>query len=443
MFKLLLIWRYFLRRQAAYFAVAAVALVVMLAVVVLSILSGLVVDIKERNHLWTGDAVIRRDSLVGFPYYQECIERLSKEGFLATPVIKTYGLLNNRRGVQVMGIKMAEFCRVTGLQRTLDYQKENPSPSLTVPQGVYRQPGGGALTPEQRRRGCILGRYLLESGLASSRCGLTLFGLNSQGVLTGSESGEHQTFWYVDESKTNLVDIDSSTVYVDFEELQKMIWMQGTPDDPSRASEIRVRFAKGMDPQTATAKLEALWQAFQADYQEQPNGKLLADAKVQDWKEYRRSRIAPAENEKRLMVLVFAMIGTMGVFVIFAIFYLIVTDKIKDLGILKSMGGSSGAMGQIFLGYGLLVGIVGSALGLAAGWAVVTYSNAIEAQLNAWFGFQLWDPQVYAIDRIPDAVYPHQAAWIVTLAILASVVGALAPAWRAMKLEVVDALRVE
>jgi len=443
MFKWLLIWRYFLRRQAAYCAVAAVALVVMLAVVVLSVLSGLVVDIKEKNHQWSGDVVVRRDSLVGFPYYQEFIQRLSSEGFVATPVVKTYGLLNNRRGVQVMGVKLGEFCEVTGLQQTLAYQADSKAPTFFVPDGVYRQPGGGALTAEQRRRGCILGRYLLESGFSAGRYGLTLFGLNSQGVLTGSESGEHQTFWYVDESKTNLVDIDSSTVYVDFDELQKMIWMHGSGEEPSRTSEIRVRLAKGLDFSQGKEKIASLWDAFQREYQGQSNGKLLADVKVQDWKEYRRSRIAPAENEKRLMVLVFAMIGTMGVFVIFAIFYLIVTDKIKDLGILKSVGGSNAAMGQIFLGYGLLVGVVGSALGLAAGWAIVTCSNEIEGQLNNWFGFRLWDPEVYAIERIPDIVYPNQAMWIVTLAVVASVIGAAAPARRAMKLEVVEALRVE
>ena len=122
---------------------------------------------------------------------------------------------------------------------------------------------------------------------------------------------------------------------------------------------------------------------------------------------------------------------------------MIVTEKIKDLGIVKSVGGSRLGISQIFLGYGALVGLVGAVIGTILGILIVTHSNEIEGLLNAWFGFRLWDPEVYAISRIPDAVDYGQAAVIGLVAILACILGASLPARRAAKLEVVETLRVD
>ena len=77
------------------------------------------------------------------------------------------------------------------------------------------------------------------------------------------------------------------------------------------------------------------------------------------------------------------------------------------------------------------------------GAAIVCHSNEIEAVLNRWFGFRLWDPAVYAISRIPDQVDYRQAAMIAAAAVLASLAGAALPAHRAAKLQVVDALKME
>jgi len=155
------------------------------------------------------------------------------------------------------------------------------------------------------------------------------------------------------------------------------------------------------------------------------------------------------EREKTLMIAIFGMIALVAVFIVFAIFYMIVTEKIKDLGIIKSVGGSNWSTGQIFLGYGLLVGIIGAIIGTAMGCAIVWNSNGIESGINAlytrigWGSFHLWNPEVYAIDRIPDVVNFPEAAIIALVAVLASVTGAALPARRAAQLEVVETLRVE
>lgn len=83
--------------------------------------------------------------------------------------------------------------------------------------------------------------------------------------------------------------------------------------------------------------------------------------------------------------------------------------------------------------------MAGALVGTAAGAWVVQHSN----ELEGWLGVKLWDPEVYAIERIPDAVDWRQAGVIGLVAVAASVAGAALPAWRAARLEVVEALRVE
>ncbi|MCK4629591.1 MAG: FtsX-like permease family protein [Sedimentisphaerales bacterium] len=454
MFKFLLIWRYFIRKRVALIAVIAVTLLVMMVLIVLSVMSGLVEQACRRNHNWAGDIVLSRESLVGFPFYDEFIAELRQNNIVldATPVINTFALVESVMPAQLIGVRLSEFCRVTGFAHVLtDRLNGNRDLSFMVPESRITR-FGPELTSEQKYRGCIFGKYCSApfDGVYAARnhpVRLTVFGLNSKGVLTGSEAGENQTFWRVGEHKSGLVDIDQA-ILVDFNELQKFSLMDGLTDGrPPRTSEIRVKLRPGIDLDTARMEISALWKHFglekHKDADSQMLASLLQDVTIQTWRQYRHDFIAPMEKEKSLMIVVFCMIGLVAVFIVFAIFYMIVTEKIKDIGIIKSLGGSRWALAQVFLGYGALVGIVGALMGTAIGWTIVVRSNDIEGWLNRHFGFRLWDPEIYAIDKIPDTVDVTQAAVIVAIAIMAAVFGAAVPAHRAGQLVVVEALRVE
>ena len=483
MFKLLLIWRYFLHKRVALLAVLAVTLVVLLVLVVLSVMSGLLEDVRQRNHGWVGDVVIAHNSLVGFGYYDEFLEVLAQKRQIAaaTAVISTYGLVDRvGLAVQVFGVRLDEWCVVTDFAGTLHYQRAGQKPSFSVPSNEFLERMGRGLTAEQSRRGCISGLYLtsqLFTGALSKAelervrqlgldpiyhidLGITVLGLSRQGTLTGSGIGEHQVFWYVDDSESRLVDVDMSALYVDFGELQKLCYLDGSDGGPKRAHEIRIKLKEGVGLERGRALIRGWWGEFVQRKEGAAADELLTEAKVQTWKEYRRGSIAPMEREKSLMVMVFLMIAAVAVFIVLAIFYMIVAEKIKDLGIIKSVGGSSWSVSQVFLGYGLLVGLLGAGLGLLGGSLIVTHSNEIEALINdilvgcnnlmsGWdwhyqFGsFHLWDPEVYAIERIPDVVNYPEAGLIALAAVAASVLGAALPALRAGRFQVVEALRVE
>lgn len=482
MYKLLLIWRYFIKKRVALLAVLAVMLVVMMVLVVLSVMSGLLEDTRDKNHQWSGDVIISRDSLVGFPDYQEFLDKLQQldSVAVAAPVIRTFGLLNpDGFAVQLIGVHLPEFCTTTGFQHTLHRLAKQSEPTFTVAPGPRWNNRTTFLSKEQKRRGCIIGRYMFGSDyepddeqrayLAAQplRFGVTVFGFNSRGALMGSDVGEYQIFWYVDDSDSGLPDVDAMTIYVDFDELQRLCFMDGSYGEPARINEIRIKLADGIALERGRQAIATAWATFLSDQNANPThgptsssitdstagsttrsptsstSRLFSDVKVQTWQEYRRGGIVWAENERRLVVVVFCMISVVAVFVVFAIFYMIVSEKIKDLGIIKSVGGSRWGLAQIFLGFGTLVGLVGAMIGTVLGVHIVWYSNEIEAVLTRLFGFRLWDPSVYAIDRIPDVVDYNQATMIALAAVVASVIGAALPARRAARLEVIDALRVE
>src|SRR5258708_34911935 len=91
-------------------------------------------------------------------------------------------------------------------------------------------------------------------------------------------------------------------------------------------------------------------------------------------------------------------------FGILAIFFMIVVEKTRDIGILKALGASTSGVRGIFLGYGLLLGMVGSGVGMAGGLLFVKYINPIEGLLSKVTGRRVFDDTIYYFSEIPTLV---------------------------------------
>ena len=148
------------------------------------------------------------------------------------------------------------------------------------------------------------------------------------------------------------------------------------------------------------------------------------------------------ENEQTEMSVMFGFVGITTVFIVLVVFYMIISHKSKDIGILKSIGASNIDIIELFSVYALLVGIIGSGLGLLAGWIFLLKINPIEDWLFKHFGFQLWDRTIYAIGDIPNQVEFNILATIVVSAIVACLVGALIPSLQAARQKPVETLQV-
>ena len=141
-------------------------------------------------------------------------------------------------------------------------------------------------------------------------------------------------------------------------------------------------------------------------------------------------------------MLLFLIIAVAG-FGILAIFFMIVVEKTRDIGILKSLGASGRGVMGIFLTYGLSLGLVGSGVGMVLGLLFVRYINPI-ADLLGWItGRPLFNPEIYYFYKIPTLVSPQTIAWIVAGALAIAVLASVLPARRAARLHPVEALRYE
>jgi lipoprotein-releasing system permease protein len=143
-----------------------------------------------------------------------------------------------------------------------------------------------------------------------------------------------------------------------------------------------------------------------------------------------------------LNVLLFMIIAVAG-FGILAIFFMIVVEKTRDIGILKSLGASGWGVMGIFLSYGLSLGIVGAGVGTIGGLLFVDNINEIADLLGKVTGQPVFDPSVYYFYKIPTIVEPLTVAWIASGAVLIAVMASVLPARRAATLHPVRALRYE
>ena len=144
-----------------------------------------------------------------------------------------------------------------------------------------------------------------------------------------------------------------------------------------------------------------------------------------------------------LILFLFAIISMVAVVLIFAIFWAMVSEKTKDVGILRSIGGSKLGIAWLFLRYGLIIGVLGAAIGGTLAYVIIRNINPIHEWLTHVTGRAIWDPAFYLFSRIPDEVEPGKAAIVLVSAVLCSVLGALIPAVRAANMDPVRALRFE
>jgi lipoprotein-releasing system permease protein len=183
-----------------------------------------------------------------------------------------------------------------------------------------------------------------------------------------------------------------------------------------------------------------LWGQFKKDKAAAPNSGLLNTVSVQSWKEYRRAVVAPMEQEQLILSLMFVLVGITTVFIVFVVFYMIVNNKRKDIGVLKSVGASNTGVLSLFQGFAFGIGSVGSCAGVLFAWLFLSRINQIEQWSYKHLGIQLWDRTIYVIGDIPNHVEPSVLAVIVSCAILSCLAGALVPSYLAVRLRPVETL---
>jgi len=420
---------------------------------------------NESFHGISGDIIVRGKSEVGFGDYELMIEKIKAlpEVKAAEPVIHAWGLANFEnifsKGVQVIGYP-PNIGQVNGFPDSLYRLKGTKNLTFDLIPGMnYSPPGrfsgetvkkwpviipGGALIGVQKDS---KGQIYHNPGIYQAYVELTLLPVSPNGPRLNLQDKALGYYWIIDDSRTQVSIQDSNTVYLGFKTLQSQLNMEGSEGQPARTSDIQIALKPGVDLNAARDKIDQVVMAVHN--RNQPDGTVTAydpfPIEVQTWKQVHAQFIGAVEKEKGLVTILFGMISIVAVFLIFCIFYMIVVEKTRDIGIIKSVGATSAGIASIFLGYGMAIGIVGGFLGLGAGWLIVHYIN----ELHEWLGkisggrIVMWDPSVYLFDIIPNTMDRTETTIIVIVAIISSVLGALVPAIRAARMHPIEALRWE
>jgi hypothetical protein len=367
---------------------------------------------------------------------------LEESGLVAglSPVVKNYALLSLsnfdvKRGVEILGIDPVLHSRTTNFAQTLHFRAAQPEKAF---QPLY----------EPNALGCVWGIDLLLAreqvqGPRPPHLAMTLtcFPLNARGAPAGAGSNpvSSQSFLYSDYSHSGIARVDGAIVYIPLEQAQ-LLCMSGME---KRVTAIHVRFREGVRVEEGAGRVAEFWRQFRQAKAGTPNSGLLDTVRVQDWKEYRRAFIAPMEKEEALLSLMFVLVGITTVFIVFVVFYMIITHKRKDIGVLKSVGASNLSVLALFQGFAFSVGLIGSCTGTLVGWLFLARINRIEQWLYEHFNWQLWDRTIYAIGDIPNRIEPEIVAVIIGSAIVACLVGALIPSYLAVRLRPVETLHAQ
>lgn len=240
---------------------------------------------------------------------------------------------------------------------------------------------------------------------------------------------ESEFYTVVDIYESKMSEYDSQFVFVPLRELQQSRGMVDPTTGVGKFTSIQIKLKPNADAEAIRDQLRDVFPA-----------QLYA---VSTWRDKQGALLAAVQMETAVLnVLLFMIIAVAG-FGILAIFYMIVVEKTRDIGILKSLGASGQGVMGIFLGYGVSLGVVGAGVGLALGVTFVIYINEIADLLGRVTGQPVFDPSVYYFHKIPTVIDPFTVSWICTGAVLIAVMASVLPARRAASLHPVRALRYE
>lgn len=502
MYKYLLCWRYLRTRYIALASIISVTLGVATMIVVNAVMSGFSYEMKERLHNILSDIVIEHRSLEGMPDAQRHMDEVRKvagdvvEGMTPTafvPAMLRYQFNGEHvtRQVNVVGIDVATYGQVSefgkflqhpenrkqlsfklreGGYDTIDHQAEDPS--RVIPRYAMEQAGwvhrrqkaafqrplivppqesaaaqdannpfqaldaqqGPVFDPsKEQHAGCVLG---IGVSTWKSPNGADNFQLlpGDDLEITYPSAGRPPKvlsahFTVVDFYECKMQDYDSNCVFVPLEWLQDLRGMVDPISGARFANAIQIKLKPGAD-------LDAVRDQLQAHFP-------MHSYVVSTWRDKQGPLLAAVQQETILLNILLFLIVLVSGFGILAIFFMIVVEKTRDIGILKSLGASGEGVMGIFLIYGLGLGMVGAGAGAVGGILIADNINHIADLVAYMTGRPVFPPDIYFFAKIPARIEWPMVLCVTGGAVLVAVLASILPAWRAASLHPVKALRFE
>ena len=238
-------------------------------------------------------------------------------------------------------------------------------------------------------------------------------------------------FTIVDIYECRMSEYDTKFVFIPIEKMQELRLMIDPITKKRAVNQILIKAKPGVN-------LDELRDTIQ-DMPEFPDFFYF----VLTWRDQESTLLAAVSMETSLLNLLLFLIIAVAGFGILAIFYMIVLEKMRDIGVMKALGASGFGVMQIFLCYSLALGLVGAGFGTIIGLNIVWNINTIAQVLSYIMGHEVFDPSIYMFSQIPTRMEPLMIVKVVGGTLAIAVLSGVLPAIRAARLHPVRALRFE
>lgn len=164
---------------------------------------------------------------------------------------------------------------------------------------------------------------------------------------------------------------------------------------------------------------------------------------VKSWMQDNQQFLSALEVERTAMFVILSLIMIVAAFNIIASLFMLVKDKTKDIAILRTIGASTKQVMTIFILNGMIVGIIGTILGVILGLLFSYNIENIRQFLEKISGTKIFDPAIYFLYSLPSVVRISDVLLIASLAITASFLATIYPAYKASSLNPIESMRYE
>ncbi|MFZ2950395.1 MAG: lipoprotein-releasing ABC transporter permease subunit [Desulfuromonadaceae bacterium] len=395
-----------------FISTAGVTLGVMALIVVLAVMTGFENDLKEKI-LGTNAHIVVIRSGAPMEEYQSVIEKL--KGFkgvqAATPFIYNQVMLSsgkNVSGVVLRGIDVASDRKVTRLSRSV---VEGSIDGLDPVMGQ-----GSDSTP-----GLMVGKELAKH--------LNLFLGDKVNVI--SPMGNITPLGMMPRMKpfkvtgifhTGMFEYDSTLAYISLDQAQRFFDL----GDTVTGIQLKVEDVYHTDELARSI-----------------NREMGVNFYARDWMQMNKNILFALKTEKIVMFIILTLIVLVAAFGIASTLFMVVMEKTRDIAILKSMGATATSIMKIFVLEGLIIGIIGTLIGVASGLLIALNLEPIIDVIQKITGQNFFSKDIYYLDHFPSLVVPSDVVLISVTAVLISFLATLYPAWQASKMLPAEALRYE